>query len=444
MDPDLIKKLIADHQIEGLLSKLQVFLQEKPSKPLQSFIFQTILSELYLNQYKLNEIPDDLLLLCFSEQEVKSFFVDFILSQTYKNIDFIQYIGDAYFDYVVKASATQLNVTMIKILIEIYGKDRVASSLSKQKIRDIAYFESLPAPETTSLLVYQFQKLGKMTCDGVRLTCAEVKERKKDYEFSPVVCEDVRDLQKLCALINDNSEYVREHPVTYILVHNKHFLSGQIRLTPDGKMDVLIMDSLGYSPSQEQVISADVIKIFVSEFSNLNLYYSEEKRQNNVSGCAVFAIDDARHLQTTERYLPGKYKNSGLFGYLSDHAEKTSLDKLCKKEKQTETQSLFFCRLPFHLKRAWQSTALLGIASESIVNKAGQKESSAIIPFFKPNLRDGKLTNTRIESQFAKMYEQNIKFLTSHTDKECLEAMKEFTVTGFQSRLENAHRASLS
>ncbi len=225
--------------------------------------------------------------------------------------------------------------------------------------------------------------------------------------------------------------------MTFLVFDEGHWVSGLIQVDEVGKARVLVTDSLGISP---EVAFGAVAECFMAQFESIDLFYSDEKRQQADAGCSVFALDDARHLQTVHRYLPPKYADTGVFGYLADHSDKSALETLIPDFQPQPEKTFFRARLPLHLMRTMQSRKLLDEVvpqrDERLpVNKRGESAVDSSVKHFTSKAGE-KPRNTRLEYKLHKMRDQNIAYLNSHTDDECKAAMDALTVSGFKKRVD--------
>src|SRR3990167_8388313 len=159
--------------------------------------------------------------------------------------------------------------------------------------------------------------------DGL-LACAQIKASKSDYDFNPTVLrgplefanspEDLAEFRAYLSIIKQSGKKpLRER----FIITGQHWITGDIQIDADGKVQVLFLDSMGleYPVTSMHINTADIINEFSNVFPDASIYFSKTRRQASGPGCSVFALDDVRHLFTVEKYLQSQY--TGLFSYLA-------------------------------------------------------------------------------------------------------------------------------
>ena len=249
----------------------------------------------------------------------------------------------------------------------------------------------LPKEEAKNIIGSQFNgEFGVMKHDGALLTVAQIASR-KSYPFSPVVIDcgnrNYDKFKEFMALVKSAAPPCRER----FILTGEHWICGDLEIDKEGNLKVLFLDSLGTEMQEKgqpvvldnnYVEYSDLVAYIKKEFQhNITCYFSSEIRQHDNDGCHVFALDDARHLYTVEqkKYLPEKYKESGLFGYLDDHANGIYANNPMLTE-QVRTVEIKLCDLPLGFDRSMQTRRLFDViknrSSEevnTIIDKKGRK-----------------------------------------------------------------------
>lgn len=284
--------------------------------------------------------------------------------------------------------------------------------------------------------------VGCIQSDDALLTLAQIRDRKKDtYEFDPVLLKGKRQFESLLQLLR-----TAEKPISVrFVIDDGHYVSGEVTVNEANHAKLLILDSIGFNVKARGIKTN--INTFCSIFSDYEVFYSSETRQNAPLGCAVFALDDIHH-QFHLRLAP-RYEETGIWGYLSDISK---TEHSCEERWMSESGQeicISCCQLPLSFARTMQSARLFtevipgreDVERALIVNKRGETVAVSSERFFQAD-HTGKRRNTKIDYKLLKMTEYNWSFLKRHTPEEVEAAKNFFKLKQWSTRLEARPRSS--
>lgn len=359
------------------------------------------------------------------------------------------------YDQLIHIAIEKYNAPLLKKLSD-YAAKKNSLDAFQQKIRalgdekyDIGQFLLSLTEEADCWLVKKYmdqfakQTFGNITLEGGLLTCAAIASRKNTYHFNPTVLDDLDQFEEY---LNTLKATPPPHRERFILVGREHWICGDIQISPEGNVSILVIDSFG----QEKLHSydtADALNKCVAVFPNADVFIPSTRKQGYGLGCSMFSLDDVRHLFTVDKYLdPEKFQTTGLHGYLRDSAKKNkTVDREVKENVTTQIHS---CELPLPLVRTMHSRRLLTelIPQRSEDEKAipVNKKQELLTPeyaqarFFVEvtDESETKLTNVRLLRAMDKFSKSNLQFLKkTHDEKSIKEATEPFTLAGFEKRM---------
>ena len=223
-----------------------------------------------------------------------------------------------------------------------------------------------------------------------------------------------------------------QKPLTQrFICSSSHWIAGEITIDEEGETKILFIDSLGVAPIYET--TEEVIKIANRIFPQCEIFVSEKKRQNALSGCSIFALNDVATLYTLR--LEEQYDQTKLFGYIANNPSQ----KISIKETKGTDLTITSCKLPLSLNRTMQSEKLLTeiipkatVEEQKIpVNKKGETAELSATKSFQTSPETGKRQNTRLFYKLDKMAEHVFDYLLKHSTREREEQMKAGTVAAF-------------
>lgn len=339
-----------------------------------------------------------------------------------------------FFALLFHFSVEKYNAVMLHDL-QVFDKasfQQHLSALSKDKQERVNTLLAMSEEKRTiiSHLMSEFTNdFGHIKYDGARLTLAQIGTRKK-YKFSLTVLQDEAELSEFLNALKTSATPCRER----FVIAGAHWIAGDIQIDSDGRVNVLLIDSLAL-PLRFHA-SEDAIKSIAHVFPESCIYFAAEKRQRSKAGCSVFGLDDGRHLVTVEKYLPLKYQKTGLFGYLAEHCDKDKPVEVLDEEGNTI--NIYPCQLPLPLVRTMQSnelwTSIIPKRSEEEQKLPVNREKKTAIVSAKEKVQDGK--NLRLFSILTSFAERNANYLLSTDLKNVNDKMDEFSLQGFKRRIE--------
>jgi hypothetical protein len=296
---------------------------------------------------------------------------------------------------------------------------------------------------------------GKITYDGALLTSAQIAERKnskKDaYTFNPTIIRE----NEFPAYLDILASAPKPSRERFVIAGDKHWITGDIQINSDGRVSILFIDSLGLSAQQESkdnvliiaISTVELIKQFSRVFSDADIHFSIDKRQNIPKGCSAFALDDARHLFVVEKYLPKQYHDAGLHGYLADASKNGNAIKILDNSEDTNLFEQKFdeinvnaCHIPLPFMRTMQSRDLLknidspyrSQAEKSApINKKGELASHVAKNEFSKTPY-----NTSLERWLEKTGRYNADFLMTTEAEKLISLMHGLSLDGFKTRVQ--------
>ncbi len=308
---------------------------------------------------------------------------------------------------------------------------------SIEKVQKDAIQALLSPPKATQQILQRYMHefthgFGNITHEGILLSCAQIATRKK-YKFNPSVIKP----EEFANFLEDAKKLLRPTRIHFIL-RDSHCTTGIIEITQDGHANLLYIDPKGAANDQMD-FSKDQLTAFATAFPQNTIYYSREKRQNSGRGCTMYALDDVRHLFTTDAYL-----QTDIFSHL-------------KKQNKTPTKlrttnvNITVCDLPLTLLRTKQSTSLFAdITARSaeeqkqVVSKKGwtakqhaDHDIRAVDNPMHPKM------NLRLSDKLKKLAQQNYEFIIKTHPAEIERLMQQFTLKGFQARAAMAQQSGL-
>lgn len=362
------------------------------------------------------------------------------------------------YELLIRIAIEEYNGTLFKKLFA-YGinKNRenelrnTMSAMGQEKSDTAQFLLSLDDTQCKTVYKYmqQFSQLGKIKFQGSLLTCAVVAAKKEaSYEFNPVVLDRINQFKHYLTALKDATPPHRER----FIIADAHWICGDIQITQDGQVSVLLIDSLG----QQELNSFETgtaIKILKAVFPSADIYFPHKEKQGPGLGCSVFALDDIRHLYTVENYLDPKYHNGGLHDYLKDSTKAIEEKGHIKKSESAKNHPIHLCDLPLPLMRTMQSRKLLSEvipgrseAEQALpVNKKGELMTQSARRFFaeaKNTTGNTVPMNMRLSYKLKEMSKSNFAFLRTVPDEKSIkEATAPFTLKGFQERMANKKSA---
>ncbi|MFO1258569.1 MAG: hypothetical protein U1E78_09220 [Gammaproteobacteria bacterium] len=160
----------------------------------------------------------------------------------------------------------------------------------------------------------------------------------------PITVMSTNDFIIYCHVIRENSIPMTE----LFLVHDIHWVSGEIRILSDNQINVFFNDSLPSMLDQPGSPMNIMGKIF-SDVPDVHFYYPDVKLQRAPEGCKIFALDGCYRLDHIKEFLP-KSAQGDLFKYLADN----------KVHQESDSGIIFSSsKLPLYLMKTMQSRELI-------------------------------------------------------------------------------------
>lgn len=269
-------------------------------------------------------------------------------------------------------------------------------------------------------------ELGEIDAETAALMCAALADT-KTYQFSPIIVE-AAELDGFVRLLAEYRHELTNRSVCFIIA-GPHWISGRIDFHTNG-CDLCIIDSLGSESAAIMGSGLQMAELAQRRLAGVRIYVLGEERQHAMQGCSVYAIDDARHLHTIERYLPPAYAAGGLFAYLGAHSRSVVFNTKVTVQ---------VARTPLPLLRTQQSSRLFneiqqrGLEATIPVNKRGETASQSVKHnFFNV---EGKPTNKRIEYKLEVFRNKTLQFLSRYENDVVVQKMLEFSMDVLQEKL---------
>ncbi|HVV68770.1 MAG TPA: tetratricopeptide repeat protein [Gammaproteobacteria bacterium] len=283
------------------------------------------------------------------------------------------------------------------------------------------------------MLLNEFIKYGNITDAGIKLTMAQLASR-KDH-FNPTVISDKENFSNYLKALKLGMRNT-ERPIREVFImgdphfnSGTHWVSGIIEIDAKNNVKLLLIDSVG------DELSSCCVASFAKQFPQGMLYRNIEKRQYQPKGCSIYAMDDARHAFTVEKYL-----KQNIFDYL---------DKQNYPIKRFKLEGFIIRQRPCHLPLSFYRTAQsLAKAvpfrffdeSSSVINKKAMDLGDCRKKDMKEI--DGKLRNRRIPYVSNKFLKKNMEFLDRFGDEKVASKMQNFSLSAFQQRMRQRYAAS--
>ncbi|MDR3492342.1 MAG: hypothetical protein P4M12_09930 [Gammaproteobacteria bacterium] len=359
-------------------------------------------------------------------------------------------------------NADQMTLNLLKKV----NPDLVTHLKSKLDLRTQEHCKLLESLSTKDayevlLLISQFTNgPGNLDEEGAGLMCSYLKEKKQPHHFLPVILSP-GDMKNFCmslkhyanAFHQTHSQPIRQS----FIVTGIHWIAGMIKITKDGIVSALFLDSLGRqdselmhhsddNDSEDEEYSSDLgtmtydqVEQFIEAFADLDsskvhIYVPEIRRQYSPAGCSVFALRDVRKLENFEKYL-----GNDVFESCAAKETKKMPISVDSKDKFFQIQ---FCELPLiFMPTAQTRSALVDIRArppeeqQQKINKKGETALEASTKFFTDSTN---LVNTSNEIKLKKWGKVLGTYLLHFIDQHKRlpnKEMNEFYLKAFNARL---------
>lgn len=350
----------------------------------------------------------------------------------------INYNDFRFLEFIEKIDQNQFNE--IKLSLPKEEQDKLNKILSRKS--------SLLSQYTREFV----EGFGNVSYEGGLLTCAQIAENKKSsYNFNPIILKEVKEFEEFISFIAKNIDYFKNKSLKFA-ISGSHWISGMIEFDQEGKMRILLMDSMGHEIHEDKepcivnigYETSEVIKIIKNNIkSDIKIYCPSEKRQNSMKGCSIFALDDLRRFYTIQENLPKKY--SSLF----DFYEQNGTEKQGKLflDEESELVTLLDCKLPAHFQKTTQSSKLIKATENNeefkqLPNRHGKTPLDSIASSFEEIA--GRKVNKKLDSKLEKHAVRNVRFLHDHSDQDTKKMMKAFSFEGFKEKVQYEKDVSLN
>lgn len=297
--------------------------------------------------------------------------------------------------------------------------------------------------------------------DGL-ISCAQIANRKKHYAFTPTVINCVSQfstyLQTILRFHQDNPTATIHDRFLYI---SSHWVCGEIRITPDKKIRLLLSDPVSLDKSNQ--LSFDTPKLVYAlnqAFPGHPVYFPVEKRQYDLESCCIYAVDDLTRLFTVSQYI----STQDLFEYFEKQKATPvelsfiRVDSYLSINLERTNITITPVKLPLSFMTTMQSTRLLeskikhDVIIPSIlstrtpeelatpVNKKGEVIRTSTHGIFKKNIHLDTTENLKLTKKTKRIYLENVLFITRHSLLEINTAMRSVSIDALAAKLTLANQ----
>lgn len=379
---------------------------------------------------------------------------------------------DDYVEHVESLSQEDANI-FFRIYAIKFKIDTVLQKIRKQFTDHevvVKHFESLVEGKSltvfakTLLLIQYLDDYQPLTYTDGLLSCAQIANRKKRYDFNPTVINNISQFSDYIQAIVDSHRNTPNLTIhERFLYVSAHWVCGEIRVESEGKVQILLSDPVSLGKSDD--LSFDTPKLIYAlnqAFPGHPVYFPIEKRQYDLESCCIYAIDDLTHFYTISQYIGMR----DLFEYFEKQNAKNRELPLIKVDEDSgfelEKTKITFTpvKLPLAFMRTIQSSILThskvkqDVIIPSIlstrtpeeiakpVNKKGQDIRASIHGIFKKNKFLSTTENMQLAKKIKSIRIENALYVATHSLLEIHTAMKKLTLDSLVKKLTDANQKS--
>lgn len=283
---------------------------------------------------------------------------------------------------------------------------------------------------------------GSISYEGGLLCVSEMTSRKKFDVNTTVLRQD--EFFEYIGILRKANYPLREKFISV----TSHWIAGEILINEEGIAKLFIIDSLGFEIVDGHLKVYDETAGIINEFIDFfpsppsTIYFDPIKRQRSRNECWLFALDDIRHLQTLESYLPNPGQCNTLFDYLEQNRQNTLALKATDSEDEAFNVNITVTNLPISLIRTTQSRKLLTdyipqrseIEQKMSINKRGYTALFSSQAGFVTDPTTGIFRNKRLELKMRDMKEHNYQYLIKRPYELTISDCQLFSLEGFKER----------